>query len=330
LNWADSEYCLGRGVAGIRAIPEISCPQFIWHVLRCNKQELERRGTGSTFRQISRNVIEELKFPLPSYSEQKRIAAILDKAEAVQHRREKTIELTDSFLRSVFLEMFGDPVTNPKGWDVRPLSEVTTKITDGVHFRPTYTENGIPFISVKDITTGKLCFENTKFVSKEDHEKFCKRCKPEYLDILYTKVGATYGRPALVDVQREFSLYVSVALIKLRRDIIDPHFLNEVLANPAIKYQADRSIKGAGVPDLHLIEIKNFLVPVPPLNIQQEFLKRVTKLHQISERQQRALNSQQSLFASVSSMLFGQKIASTVNKKSDKASKIGEDNALQL
>jgi type I restriction enzyme S subunit len=94
------------------------------------------------------------------------------------------------------------------------------------------------------------------------------------MDILYTKVGATYGRPALIDTKVEFSVYVSVALLKPKTDIVNPTFLREVLAHPVIKRQADRSVKGAGVPDLHLIEIKKFLVPVPPLKTQLEFITR--------------------------------------------------------
>jgi type I restriction enzyme S subunit len=172
--------------------------------------------------------------------------------------------------------MFGDPVTNPKGWEIKKLEEVTTKITDGVHSRPNYTEQGVPFISVKDITTGELKFDDCKFISEEDHKKYKKRCNPDMGDILYTKVGATYGRPALVNVKSEFSLYVSVCLIKPQRDLIFPEFLKEALATPALKSQADRSIKGIGVPDLHLNMIKDFIVPVPPIYKQKEFLERIS------------------------------------------------------
>src|SRR5262249_40291295 len=139
-------------------------------------------------------------------------------------------------------------------------------------------EKGVPFISVKDITTGTLTFEDCKFVSQEDFATFSKRCKPELMDILYTKVGATYGRPALVEVTRPFCLYVSVALIKPNKEVVNPYFLRELLASPVVKNQADRSVKGAGVPDLHLVEIKSFKVPLPPMKLQQSFVKKTEAL----------------------------------------------------
>jgi type I restriction enzyme S subunit len=105
--------------------------------------------------------------------------------------------------------------------------------------------------------TGTLIFDECKFISQEDHEKFTKRCRPKYLDILYTKVSATYGRPALIETDKEFSIYVSVCLIKPNKAIIDPRFLAEALRTPALKREADRSIKGIGVPDLHLDQIQN-------------------------------------------------------------------------
>ncbi len=116
LNWSNKEYCLGRGVAGLRPINGKLDKNYLWHFVDSNKYQLKARGTGSTFKQVSRSHIEEWEIPLPPIKEQKRIAAILDKADAIRRKRQQAINLTDQLLRSVFLEMFGDPVTNPKGW----------------------------------------------------------------------------------------------------------------------------------------------------------------------------------------------------------------------
>jgi type I restriction enzyme S subunit len=253
---------------------------------------------------IRKSTIEKLKIPLPPLEEQRRIAAILDKADGVRRKRKEAIRLTEELLKSTFLEMFGDPVTNPKGWEIKKLEEVTTKITDGVHSRPNYTEQGVPFISVKDITTGELKFDDCKFISEEDHKKYKKRCNPDLGDILYTKVGATYGRPALVNVKSEFSLYVSVCLIKPQRDLIFPEFLKEALATPALKRQADRSIKGIGVPDLHLNMIKDFIVPVPPIYKQKEFLEIASKIQSSKESLTSCSQESENLFNSLLQRAF--------------------------
>jgi type I restriction enzyme S subunit len=259
---------------------------------------------GATMKHVNRKEFLSTKIYVPPLEEQRRIAAILDKADGVRRKRKEAIRLTEELLKSTFLEMFGDPVTNPKGWEIKKLEEVTTKITDGVHSRPNYTEQGVPFISVKDITTGELKFDDCKFISEEDHKKYKKRCNPDLGDILYTKVGATYGRPALVNVKSEFSLYVSVCLIKPQRDLIFPEFLKEALATPALKRQADRSIKGIGVPDLHLNMIKDFIVPVPPIYKQKEFLEIASKIQSSKESLTSCSQESENLFNSLLQRAF--------------------------
>ena len=116
---------------------------------------------------------------------------------------------------------------------------------------------------------------------------------------MYTKVGATYGRSALVDTDREFSIYVSVCLIKPNRDLVEPIFLNTTMSTPAIKSQADRRIKGIGVPDLHLDQIQNFLVPLPPLEKQRSFAGHVLAIERVRTAQRASLARLEDLFAAL-------------------------------
>ncbi|MCK9505204.1 MAG: restriction endonuclease subunit S [Porticoccaceae bacterium] len=108
LNWSNKEYCLGRGVAGLRPIANVLDKNYLWHFIGANKNQLSAKGTGSTFKQVSRSHIDEWEIPLPPLAEQKRIAAILDKADAIRRKRQQAIQIADEFLRAVFLDMFGD------------------------------------------------------------------------------------------------------------------------------------------------------------------------------------------------------------------------------
>ena len=200
--------------------------------------------------------------------------------------------------------MFGDPIGSPKGNKIVALADVSTRITDGVHQKPTYTEAGVPFISVKNITTGVLKFDDCKFVSRRDHDVFTKRCRAERGDILYTKVGATYGRAALVDTDVEFSLYVSVCLIKPNRDLISSQFMCTALGLPAVKRQADRRIKGIGVPDFHLDQIRQLLIPLPSFSEQEDFTSKVNVIEQIIASHHRSLNKLDELYGTLQHRAF--------------------------
>ena len=271
--------------------------KFLYWWLRTNRSYLETLGNGATFKEVSKAVVSRIKIPLPPVAEQRRIAEVLDRAEALRAKRHAALAQLDTLTQSIFLDRFGDPTTNPKGMTVVRLSDVTTRITDGVHQKPDYTESGVPFISVKDITTGVLSFNDCKFISREDHNKFTKRCGPEKSDILYTKVGATYGRPALVDTEREFSIYVSVCLIKPQKKLVDPMFLCATLGTTAVKGQADKRIKGIGVPDLHLDQIQSFLIPLPSLSEQRDFARCVVAVEKAKATHRASLAELDALFA---------------------------------
>ncbi len=166
LNWADKDYCLGRGVAGIRAVEGVSDIRYLAHFIRSQRNELIKLGTGSTFLAIRRDDLEGLSVSLPPLEEQKRIAAILDKADAIRKKRQQAIELADQFLKSVFLDMFGDPVTNPLDWPVKPLSDFANVIT-GYPFRSGHyvddEEGAVRLCRGANVLTGYLDWSDAKF-----------------------------------------------------------------------------------------------------------------------------------------------------------------------
>jgi type I restriction enzyme S subunit len=301
------EACANQSVTGILPSKK-HFPKYLYYYLNSIRSKVMNDAYGGAQPHISQGYVKEIPVPLPPLPEQKKIASILDAADELRQKDKALVEKYNELTQALFLDMFGDPVSNPKGCKIVELNEITTKITDGVHAKPEYTEKGIPFISVKDITTGVLKFEKCKYISKEAHEKYFKRCNPENLDILYTKVGATYGRPAIVDVKDEFSLYVSVALLKPKKEIVNPFFLLEVMANPVIKRQADKAIKGIGVPDLHLNMIKKFLLPLPSMKEQLLFAERVKVIEEQKSIAQASAQKSEELFNSLLQKAFNGKL----------------------
>jgi type I restriction enzyme S subunit len=228
-------------------------------------------SVGSLSPTINWNALKELEFNLPSLENQKRLATLLWAVIQTKSTYKRLQMLTDQLVKSRFIEMFGDPVRNEKGWKIKKLSELSIKISDGVHARPAYTNKGMPFISVVNITKGFVDFSECKHVSITDYEKMVKSTNPEFGDILYTKVG-TYGIPAFVDTHEKFCLYVSVCLIKPNNNKINARFLATSMGLPYIKNQADERIRGIGVPDLHLNQIREFDILCPPLDLQNKYV----------------------------------------------------------
>lgn len=143
------------------------------------------------------------------------------------------------------------------------LDELCTQITDGTHYTPEYVENGVKFISVKDIKENEISFKDAKFISLKEHQTLIKRCKPECGDVLLTKIG-TIGNVCVIPQDApDFSIFVSVALLKPKKNIITSKYLQVALSTFFAKSQMKRELKGIGVPDLHLENIRNIQIPVP-------------------------------------------------------------------
>lgn len=164
----------------------------------------------------------------------------------------------------------------PEGWAVASVEQLAIKVVDGTHHTPTYMDDGIAFISVKDIRAGIVHFDNCKFITAEAHNELIKRCHPEKGDILITKSG-TIGRSAVVVTDRPFSLFVSVALIKPVRGIFDPKFLKTALDAYIGGINISQDIKGALLKNLHLEDLCVVPIRLPPLAEQSRIVAEVER-----------------------------------------------------
>ena len=274
---AGCEMCCNQGFKNLICSDAIY-NEYLYFFLKSKTDYLNSLGRGATFKEISKSIVESIEIPLPEVNQQKEIAEKFKKLEQLISLRKQQLSKLDELVKARFVEMFGDPVTNPKGYEKYKLENLARKISDGVHSKPDYTETGRPFLSVVNINKGVINFKNCKYVSEDAYQKMIKSTHPERGDVLYTKVGATYGIPAYVDTDIAFCLYVSVCLIKPKREVINPRFLSLSMEMPYVKHQADRRIKGIGVPDLHLNQISEFEILCPPLKEQDIFIYFVERL----------------------------------------------------
>lgn len=169
------------------------------------------------------------------------------------------------------------PFDLPMGWEWARLGSISHQITDGTHHTPVYLTDGVPFLSVKDMSAGYLDFSKTRYISQEQHEELIKRCKPQLGDLLVTKVGTT-GIPVLIETDKPFSIFVSVALIKFSKDQLLGRFLMLLIKSPLVKVQSEEGTEGIGNKNLVLRKISAFSIVIPPLAEQHRIVAKVDEL----------------------------------------------------
>ena len=198
-----------------------------------------------------------------------------DKHESIIYRRDNShYEKLDGVERCIDNEI---PFDIPDSWCWSRLSSILYKLTDGTHSTPKYTESGIPFLSVKDVSSGKISFENCKYISEKEHNELYERCNPEKGDILLTKVGTT-GIPVIVDTDICFSLFVSVALLKLDNTLLDINYLVHLINSPLVQLQAKENTRGVGNKNWVMRDIANTLIVIPPLEEQHRIVNKIETL----------------------------------------------------
>ena len=175
------------------------------------------------------------------------------------------------------------PFDIPESWKWCRLGNILHKLTDGTHSTPKYAENGVPFLSVKDMSSGKLNFLNCKYISEQEHKQLYTRCNPEYGDLLLTKVGTT-GIPVIVDTNEQFSLFVSVALLKFNQNLIYNKFLQVLINSPLVQTQAAENTRGVGNKNWVMGDIANTIIALPPLAEQKRIVEKLEQLLPLCER----------------------------------------------
>jgi type I restriction enzyme S subunit len=196
-----------------------------------------------------------------------------------------------------------------QGWELKKLKEVCAKITDGTHQTPKYFDEGYIFLSSRNVTSGKIDWNNIKFIDEKQHIEMHKRVAPKIGDILLAKNGTT-GVAAMVDRDVVFDIYVSLAHLSPLNNI-SPYYLLHFINSPLAKGQFNKRLKGAGVPNLHLEEIREVEIPLPPLPEQQRIVAILddafTKIEKAKDNAEQNLRNAKELFESYLQGVFENK-----------------------
>lgn len=280
-------------------------PHYFAHFFKTRnyRQRVSGLAAGANINNLRNEDLDNLAIPLPPLPEQRRIADVLDRAEALRAKRRAALAELDELTQSVFLDMFGDPMLHQKKWKTCLLDEVTIKITDGTHKTPIYKDTGIEFLSAKDLKDGGIAWGTGKFISAEEHRELVKRCNPEVGDVLLAKSGSL-GNVAIVDCAHQFSLFESLCLIKLDRKLIEGQYLIGLLRTPSMLAHLLGKNKGVAIKHLHLVDVRNLRIPLPPVMKQREFAERVAAVERVKAVQRASLAELDELFAALQQRAF--------------------------
>ena len=249
--------------------------EYLCYFMRSNSYYMKLLGnvTGTTRKRISRKNLENVKLDVPSKENQKEVVKQLDCLSKVIDLRNKELQLFDNLIKARFVELFGDPSTNPRGWDETTISDECFYIKDGPHksLPDIGKENGgHPFISVRNIVNGHIDFSTARYISDEDYADAIRKCHPEKGDMLYSK-GGTTGIAKLIDIDEEFANWVHVAVLKFDKSRLNGVFFENMLNCSYCYEQSQRLTKGIANRDLVLSAMAQIKLYCPPMELQNQF-----------------------------------------------------------
>lgn len=304
-----------KGLATTELVPMLPDPKrldrkYLAYYLRSNSfvSWISEQVAGAKMPRVSMNVFWQHEIPLPPLEEQKRIAAILDKADAIRQKRQQAIELADEFLRSVFLDMFGDPVTNPKGWDVDSLGNHIQHANNGLSRRRATEENvGQIVLRLQDVHYDGIRYEkDLNRISLDEKEK--ERYLLSSGDVLFVRVNGNpeyVGRSAVFTGYKE-PVYHNDHLIRLRvSESYSPYFLSFLLNLKGGRKIIRSKLKtSAGQYTVSQAGIESMQFICPDIELQNEFCEIKDKIYLNLKKQNKHLFSSEVCFNSLSQKAF--------------------------
>ncbi|WP_238272122.1 restriction endonuclease subunit S [Methylobacterium cerastii] len=245
---------------------------FLAHFFQSSKYwgQIRLKTQGAAQGGVNATSLSGLEIPLPPLDEQQRIAAILDKADALRRKRKRALELLGGLTQSVFLEMFGNPITNSMGWPTATLGSICD-VRDGTHESPKYVADGFPLLTSKNFSNGKIDFDGAKFISENDYININRRSKVHKNDIVMPMIG-TIGSPVLINREPNFAIK-NVALFKFQKSKMVPEFVHALLAGPLLLKKISDASRGGTQKFLSLGDLRSLVVPLPPRHLQESFKK---------------------------------------------------------
>ncbi|EGO63405.1 restriction endonuclease subunit S [Acetonema longum] len=279
--------------------------KYLFWFLKGKTSFLNSLGRGATFKEISKAIVENIIIPLPPLEVQKKIAQTLGAAsELIALRKKQSAEL-DNLIKSIFYDMFGDPVINEKGWEKKKVKEVCqVKIGPfgSLLHSNDYIQGGIPLINPSHIIKGKLCADNMLTITEEKAQELAQY-RMEKDDVVMGRRGEI-GRCAVVTDKHDGFLCGTGSLFMKPSQKLNSVYLMQTISSTQMRSVLERAAQGITMKNLNSTIVENIEILLPPLSLQTHFATIVTKIEEQKSLVQKAIDESQSLFDSLMSQYF--------------------------
>ena len=297
------KFTLQRSVAVLHPREDICSSRFLMYALQGKKSYIEGRAKGVAQKGIYLGEVANIEVSIPEKSTQTTIVMHLDKIASIIQKRQQQLSELDDLIKARFVEMFGDMVLNPNGWDRFQLGEVCD-VRDGTHDSPQYYSEGYPLVTSKNVTGGKIDLTDCSLICEDDYQKINQRSKVDYGDILMPMIG-TVGKPVIVNLEPVFAIK-NVALIKFKKESkVRNTFVKALLESDYYDNAVLNKVRGGTQKFISLGDIRKLEICLPPTEIQMSFEDFIVQVDKSKVVVQKALDEAQLLFDSLMQEYFG-------------------------
>ena len=271
LNIANVQCCIGRGLAALTVNERLCYQKYLWYALECKVDELNSKGTGSTFKAINKKTLEETEIPLPSLDEQRRIATVLVKVSDLIAKRREQLDKLDELVKARFVEMFGEPVSNLKGWERGTIRDVVSEVKYGTS-RPAVDGGAYKYLRMGNITfDGHLDLSDLKYIDIPDSE--LEKCLVRKGDVLFNRTNSKelVGKTCVFDLDEPMVIAGYIIRVRVNKKVL-PIYLSAVLNSRYGKQTlADMCKAIVGQANINAQELQDIAILIPPIELQEKF-----------------------------------------------------------
>jgi len=271
--WNGIDALLNQRIVKLIPNKNIHHKWFYWQITNIIL-DIERMGKWALVNNVAITDLKDLEIPLPPIATQKRIAEILDAADALRRKDQELLKKYDELAQAIFIDMFGNPVKNEKGCDVKSLDKITTKLGDGIHGTPNYSMDGkYYFINGNNLENGTIVVnESTK---KVDENEFLKHKKELNENTMLVSINGTIGKVAFYKGEN-IILGKSACYFNIDKTQVSPIYLYSLIKSNYFVHYAGENATGSTIKNVSLKTMREFPVPLPPLSKQMIYDEQIT------------------------------------------------------